>query len=1122
MKTNSFAGSNNVGKPLRFCMAIMLAMAFPAVLAAQSLAIFDQPQSQSVWGGTDVSLSVTVTGNGETAILPRIDSGTLRLWLKADAGVVSNSAGLVSQWQDQSGNANHAFQSDSTHQPALVFPAGINGLAAIRFNGILGNVNFMQGSGDVGVSNAMTTFSVINAFTSTNYVNMAWLIGAPARFGFDRSEADYNGARAFTVWGDGFTSPFIIPTNTYRIWGDRIDTNLSTIELFDATLTGATNFSSAMPFAGAPAPGYFVGGLDPAVSSGWNFDGDIAEWIVYQGYLSEPDRLSVMNYLTQKYFQAEGPAPEYQWQFNGTNILGQTNSSLILPDIQSNQAGIYRVIVSNQSGSIFSSNAVVDVKLTPVIVSQPADQHVFTGETASFSVGAIGPVPLQYQWTFDGTNLPGATDSSLIISNAQPSNAGTYSVILGTAPNLTTSSNVVLSIYPLNVVSTNLDEDSLLIAMQAGGTVTFATNGVLMVSNTITISNDVVLDGIGHSVTISGNVSGPLFSVSPGVNFTLRNLTMANATNYGPPLVIPPGITLGVTGAAYGGAIFNQGDVTTANCVFSNIMAQGGGSIYREVSGSPAAGGAIYNLGFLAVSNSFFEGNSANGGGSFQSGSGGAIFNDGGTLVLDTVSFFHNTAIGSAPAAVQRGDYLGGPGGDSSGGAISSSGGNISAWNITVVSNSALGQGAQVTATIPGGVYDDGQAGDAYAGALYVGGGNVTISNSVISNNLAVGGSSGNDSAGQGQGGGIYNAGSTFLIQCDIIGNIAQGGIIDGSWEAFGNSSPGSGGGVYNAGNIQIFDSLLSSNVAIGGAGGIGTPQPGAGGAIYNSGTLLVSETTLAENLAVGGGEAGSEGAGIANVGTAQLEISVLVDNKALNAPDLGDGIYNAGNLATDTNTYIQTSVSEGAPGTYSWQINGAAITNAELSSFSLTSINFGITEIASLFSASPSNSVALNEIVNLAPSNAPVFAMQPMSKSVTIGDSAELAAVAISTQAPTYQWKLNGTNVAGATSNVLTLSEVQLKQTGTYTVIASNSYGSSVSQPAVLTVHGIGLTTFNEGNGVCVVNTAGASMNNFILEFSTDLINWRPMATNLPQQSFLITNVLTVPFQFFRAVAVP
>ena len=45
------------------------------------------------------------------------------------------------------------------------------------------------------------------------------------------------------------------------------------------------------------------------------------------------------------------PAPSYQWQFNGTNLVGQTNSQLVLSSVQLDQTGAYSVIVSNSAGS---------------------------------------------------------------------------------------------------------------------------------------------------------------------------------------------------------------------------------------------------------------------------------------------------------------------------------------------------------------------------------------------------------------------------------------------------------------------------------------------------------------------------------------------------------------------------------------------------------------------------------------------------------------------------------------------------------------------------------------------------------------------------------------------------
>ena len=39
------------------------------------------------------------------------------------------------------------------------------------------------------------------------------------------------------------------------------------------------------------------------------------------------------------------PPLSYQWQFDGTNIDGATNTTLTLNDVQSSQAGNYAVLV---------------------------------------------------------------------------------------------------------------------------------------------------------------------------------------------------------------------------------------------------------------------------------------------------------------------------------------------------------------------------------------------------------------------------------------------------------------------------------------------------------------------------------------------------------------------------------------------------------------------------------------------------------------------------------------------------------------------------------------------------------------------------------------------------------
>jgi hypothetical protein len=65
---------------------------------------------------------------------------------------------------------------------------------------------------------------------------------------------------------------------------------------------------------------------------------------------------------------AQGTAPlNYQWVFDGTNTLaGATNSSLSLSDVQSNEAGVYQVRVSNAAGS--SNSIAVTLTVTPFVV----------------------------------------------------------------------------------------------------------------------------------------------------------------------------------------------------------------------------------------------------------------------------------------------------------------------------------------------------------------------------------------------------------------------------------------------------------------------------------------------------------------------------------------------------------------------------------------------------------------------------------------------------------------------------------------------------------------------------------------------------------------------------------
>jgi outer membrane protein assembly factor BamB len=60
------------------------------------------------------------------------------------------------------------------------------------------------------------------------------------------------------------------------------------------------------------------------------------------------------------------------------------------------------------------------------ITAQPATQTVAPGATLTLFVGATGPAPLSYQWSLDGTAIPGAVNSTYAVFGVSASNAGTY------------------------------------------------------------------------------------------------------------------------------------------------------------------------------------------------------------------------------------------------------------------------------------------------------------------------------------------------------------------------------------------------------------------------------------------------------------------------------------------------------------------------------------------------------------------------------------------------------------------------------------------------------------------------------------------------------------------------
>lgn len=95
----------------------------------------------------------------------------------------------------------------------------------------------------------------------------------------------------------------------------------------------------------------------------------------------------------------------------------------------------------------------------PTITSQPKSITVYLGDPASFTVGAIGSLPLKYQWYFNGQPIAGATEKTYTIPSIRLMNEGEYTVVVSNNFGVVTSAVAKLSILERIVTLRNTGVD---------------------------------------------------------------------------------------------------------------------------------------------------------------------------------------------------------------------------------------------------------------------------------------------------------------------------------------------------------------------------------------------------------------------------------------------------------------------------------------------------------------------------------------------------------------------------------------------------------------------------------------------------------------------------------------
>jgi hypothetical protein len=153
---------------------------------------------------------------------------------------------------------------------------------------------------------------------------------------------------------------------------------------------------------------------------------------------------------------ASGAQPlYYQWMHYNTNLPSATNTTLPLNNVQAEDGGPYVVVVANTFGQTISATALVNaVGGIPVVASPPLDASTICGDGASFTASVGGSTPLSYQWSFGGTNLAGATRSTLVLTNVNLTRAGPYTLTVTNAfGSVSVSANLAVTVQPPSITS---------------------------------------------------------------------------------------------------------------------------------------------------------------------------------------------------------------------------------------------------------------------------------------------------------------------------------------------------------------------------------------------------------------------------------------------------------------------------------------------------------------------------------------------------------------------------------------------------------------------------------------------------------------------------------------------
>lgn len=340
-----------------------------------------------------------------------------------------------------------------------------------------------------------------------------------------------NGTAPFTyVWNKGGTPISGATTNIYTI------ESLATSHAGTYTVTISNS-------AGAVTSGAILIDVAPAVAPSI--------------YSTPSDRSITAGDNLNLYVSVSGTEPlTFVWKRGSTEVATTTHGSYSKSNVQTADSGSYTVTVSNVAGTVTSSAFTVTVNpvTAPVFYGHPTNATINSGDYIWLSASVSNSNGVTYQWYKDGVAIPGATWQSYSKSNAQSTDAGSYTVKATNSAGTTTSNAATITVNPAVAPSnvaispselTVTASESLSLYVSAQGTAPFTyqwkKDGVNIsdaTSSSYYKSNITAADAGSYSVVVTNSAGS---ATSNSVSVAVSNAPALIITHHPSSTTVYPG-----------------------------------------------------------------------------------------------------------------------------------------------------------------------------------------------------------------------------------------------------------------------------------------------------------------------------------------------------------------------------------------------------------------------------------------------------------------------------------------------------------------------------------------------------------------------------------------------------